>query len=134
MGKHSEPREPECDEPQYVLDEGTSEKIYGSDSSMEAIEAWASFYAACDEYEETHSSGFHATDECWLKVTVAAFNLNDQWELKGFDNQLVVGPVPVDWDNAGSLDDSYLVIMPYVPKESDADGEEIHHPTDVGSA
>jgi hypothetical protein len=129
------PVEPECEEPTWTTDDVTHEKIYSSDSTVEAIEAWAKYYEQCDEYDESHEQGgFHPTSQCWLKATVNGFALNDQWELTGFDHQFVAGPVAVDWDNAGSLDDSYLLILPHKAKESHADGEAVHHPADVGSA
>jgi hypothetical protein len=130
------PVEPTVPEPDYVIDEGTGERIYGADSSLEAVEVWSVYLDKLDEYDVCHSyEGLHRTDRCWVRSTVEDSDINDQWELRGFYQQLITGPVEVSWENAGSLDDSYLMLEPYLAKEAPhADGETIHDPTDVRSA
>lgn len=123
------PEEPSVPEPHYIVEGGV--KTYRSDSDIAAIEAWNAYYVQLDAYDDNEHNGWKRTSDCWVRFQVANLSVDDGWELKGFDKYLISGPIAVDWDNVGGIEDSYLVLMPYIPEEPGADAEAVHDKTNV---
>jgi hypothetical protein len=76
---------------------------------------WTEFWKAVQEDDERHHADhWKPQDKCWIVHVLADSDYEGSWETKGFEDEAISGPVKVDWENVGSVDDSFLVLSPWV--------------------
>ena len=118
--QHRRPAEPESDQP--VITRWIDDEPQFAAGTDEAVAAeWRKYFEEDANYEEEHPNGdWEPINDCWVRQYVE-MGYEDGWELAtGFVQEILVGPVPVDYQNRGSFDDSYLVLKPWQEK---SDGE-----------
>lgn len=110
--EHMPPPEPNVPEPQGKYSDGRMH--YPEGTNPEHIRLWNEWEAANDQWNDDHPNGpHHPTDECWVQQFVAE-GYEDGFELaRTFDEQPIISPVKVHWENTGQIDDSYLVLHPW---------------------
>lgn len=92
---------------------------YAFGQNIIAVAAWSAYWQHVDEHEEEHPGGWEPTGRCWVAEG------DHDWPEPLDDVPYEPGVYRVSVDNAGSLDDSVLVL--YLWPEEVTDGE----PTDT---
>jgi hypothetical protein len=116
---HLHPDEPDSKRPDMKWHNGEVEFPPGTDEK--SASEWLAYYIESDAYVDSHPHGsWERSDECWVRQFVQEGGYEDGWQfIKGF-KQEVMGPIPVEYENAGgSFDDTSLLLKPW--KESDGE-------------
>jgi hypothetical protein len=115
------PQEPESEEPAYSDWRDHTAPQYAPESDPAIVAAWEEYWEKHAEWEKTHPNGpWEPSDNCWVRQCVQESGYEDGWEFaKDLVHEITVGPVPVDYENRGSYDDSYLLLK--LSEESDGE-------------
>jgi hypothetical protein len=117
---HRHPDKPESAHPTVVAyHDGEPEFAAGTDEKV--VVEWLTYLKASDEFVNSHPNGpWEPSDDCWVRQFVQEGGYEDGWQfIRGFEKE-VMGPVPVEYENAGgSFDETSLVLKPW--KESDGE-------------